>query len=168
VAINYNKPVTLNISDISVRFSKLNDLTAIQNMFVATISAICQNDYSPEQIKAWISSIENKQAWMDKLASQYFLVAELDQQIVGFASLEHQDYLDLLYVHKDYQRQGIANKLYAEIEKTAIKKKAKVLRSDVSKTATPFFEKQGFKAIETQVNIRQGVAIINYKMVKPL
>lgn len=159
---------TMNSSVISIRFAKLSDLPEMQKMFVDTISTICKDDYSPEQIKVWTSSIENTQRWTDKLTSQYFLVAELDNKIVGYASLENNNYLDLLYVHKDYQRQGIAYRLYSEIEKEAIKRKATVLNSDVSETARRFFEKKGFKTISPQTNIIKDIEIINYKMTKTL
>ena len=158
----------MNNSKISIRFSKLSDLTEMQKMFVDTISTICKDDYSLEQIKVWTSSIENTQRWTDKLTSQYFLVAELDNKIVGYASLENNDYFDLLYVHKDYQRRGIADRLYSEIEKEAIKRKVTVLCSDVSETARRFFEKKGFRTIAPQTNIIKDVAIINYKMTKTL
>lgn len=158
----------MNSSKISIRLSKFSDLTEMQKMFVDTISTICNDDYSPEQIKVWISSIENTQRWTDKLTSQYFLVAELDNKIVGYASLENNDCVDFLYVHKDYQRQGIADRLYSEIEKEAIKRKTTVLNSDVSETARRFFEKKGFKIIALQTNIIKDVEIINYKMTKRL
>lgn len=158
----------MNSSKISIRLSKLSDLNEMQKMFVDTITTICKNDYSPEQIKVWTSSSENTQRWTDKLTSQYFLVADLDNKIVGYASLENSNYLDILYVHKDHQRKGIADKLYAEIEKEAIKRKTTILNSDVSKTARPFFEKKGFKTIAPQTNIIKDVEIINYKMTKTL
>jgi putative acetyltransferase len=158
----------MNNSQVSIRLSKLNDLTEMQEMFVDTISIICKDDYSPEQIKVWTSSVENTQRWTDKLTSQYFLIAELDNKIVGYASLENNNYLDFLYVHKDHQRQGIANKLYIEIEKEAIKRKATVLNSDVSETARRFFEKKGFKTITPQTNKIKDVEITNYKMTKTL
>jgi putative acetyltransferase len=140
----------------------------MQKMFVDTISTICKDDYSPEQIKVWTSSIENTQRWTDKLTSQYFLIAELDNKIVGYASLENNEYIDFLYVHKDFQRQGIADRLYTEIENEAIKRKATVLTSDVSKTAKHFFEKKGFKTLNEQTNIINAVKIVNYKMTKQL
>ncbi|MBI1286571.1 MAG: GNAT family N-acetyltransferase [Flavobacteriales bacterium] len=158
----------MNNLKISIRLSKLSDLTEMQKMFVDTISTICKDDYSPEQIKVWTSSIENTQRWTDKLTSQYFLIAELDNKIVGYASLENNDYFDFLYVHKDYQRQGIADRLYSEIEKEAIKRNATILNSDVSETARRFFEKKGFKIITPQTNIIKGVEIVNYKMTKTL
>lgn len=155
-------------SKISIRLSKLSDMTEMQELFVDTISTICKNDYKPEQIKVWISSMENIQYWTDKMTSQYFLIAELDNKIVGYASLENNDYFDFLYVHKDYQRQGIANSLYSEIENEAIKRKATLLSSDVSETARQFFEKKGFKIIAPQTRIIKGVEIVNYKMTKQL
>lgn len=155
-------------SKISIRLSKLSDLTEIQELFVDTISAICKNDYTPEQIKVWTSSMENTQCWTDKLTSQYFLIAELDNKIVGYASLENNDYFDFLYVHKYYQRQGIASSLYSEIEKEAIKRRATLLSSDVSETARQFFEKKGFKIIAPQTKIIKDVEIVNYKMTKQL
>jgi putative acetyltransferase len=158
----------MNNPEISIRLAKLSDLTEMLKMFVDTISIICKDDYSPEQIKVWTSSIENKQRWTDKIISQYFLVAELNNKIVGYASLGNDEYIDFLYVHKDYQRQGIANILYIEIEKEAIKRKATVLSSDVSENARRFFEKKGFKTVIPQKNIIRGVEIINYKMKKIL
>jgi putative acetyltransferase len=156
----------MNNPKISIRLSNLSDLAEMQKMFVDTISAICKDDYSPEQIKVWTSSVENTQLWIDRLTSQYFLIAELDKKIVGFVSLERNDYLDFLYVHKDFQRQRIADRLYSEIEVEAIKRGTRQINSDVSKTAKPFFEKKGFKVLEEQRNIIKGVEIINYKMTK--
>jgi len=158
----------MNTLPIVIRHVKISDLAEMQEMFVNTISAICKYDYSADQIRVWTATIENSQRWIDKLTSQYFRIAELENKIVGYASLEHNDYLDFLYVHKDYQRMGIANSLYAEIEEEAIKRKATILNSDVSETARPFFEKKGFNVMTPQKNIIKDVEIINYKMMKRL
>lgn len=154
--------------NLLIRPAKSNDLIAMQKMFVDTISTICKDDYTPNQIKAWTSSIEDTERWTDKLHSQYFLIAEVDNKIVGYASLDANDCLDFLYVHKDFQRQGIAKQLYAEIEKEAIKRKAFLLTSEVSRTATPFFEKMGFKIVFEQTNLIKNEVLVNYKMSKQL
>ena len=146
----------------------MSDLAEMQKMIVNSISTICRNDYSPEQIEVWTSSVENSQRWTHKLTSQHFLIAELENKIVGCASLENDDYLDFLYVHKDFQRIGIADKLYSEIEKEAVKRKAAVLNANVSETAKGFFEKKGFKTIKPQKNLIKDVKIINYKMTKKI
>lgn len=140
----------------------------MQELFVQTIQSVCRYDYSPEQIAVWTSSIVNTKRWTDKLVKQHFLIAEIGDKIVGYASLENGEYLDFLYVHKDFQRQGIASKLCAEIEAIAIHQGTTLLTSDVSITARPFFEKKGFKIVAEQVNDIKGVEVVNYKMTKAL
>jgi len=153
---------------ILIRRANLNDLPEIQELFVETIETVCRIDYSPEQIAVWISSIENTKRWTDKLMKQYFLIAETDNKIIGFASLENNEYVDFMYIHKDFQRQGIADKLYSKLEARAIKHGTALLTSDVSITAAPFFMKKGFKIKAEQKNDIKGVEVINYKMTKEL
>lgn len=156
----------MNNSKIIIRPALLSDLEEMQTLFVETIQTVCKKDYLPEQIKVWTSSIEHTNRWTDKLQKQYFLIAQIENKIVGYSSLQDKDYFDILYVHKDFQRQGIANLLYIKIENEAIKRGATILKSDVSINARPFFEKKGFKLQSEQKNIINGVEITNFKMTK--
>ncbi|WP_426792394.1 GNAT family N-acetyltransferase [Sphingobacterium sp. WOUb80] len=76
--------------------------------------------------------------------------------------------MDVLYVHKDFQRQGIAQKLYNALEDEAKGQKSTFVTADVSKTAKSFFEANGFKVIAEQIQIRTEVEITNYNMKKDL
>lgn len=78
------------------------------------------------------------------------------------------DYLDFMYVHKDFQRQGIAEILLNALEAEAKRRDTKIITSDISKTARPFFEKKGYVVVNEQENLRAGVVLINYKMKKEL
>lgn len=147
-----------------VRQAQLTDLHEMQRLFVETIEAVCPRDYSPEQITVWTSSIDNKERWINKLTNQYVLLAVVDEMIAGFASLEGDHYLDLLYVHKDFQRQGIADHLFQELLKEAKRRGTTRLESDVSITARPFFEKKGFETVKENRNVIKGVEIVNYHM----
>ncbi|HYG50217.1 MAG TPA: GNAT family N-acetyltransferase [Flavobacteriales bacterium] len=152
----------------TIRFAETDDLSEMQALFVDTISVICKNDYSPEQLNVWTTSVENTQRWINKLTTQFLLVALVESKIVGYASLENNDYFDFLYVHKNYQKQGIASRLYSEIETEAMRRKSTVLYADVSLTAQAFFKKRGFMVLQTRLNKIQGVEITNFKMVKHL
>lgn len=109
-------------SNITIRLAKLSDLPEMQTLFVDTISAICKADYLPEQIKAWTVSVENTQRWVQKLTSQYFLVAQLGNKIVGYASLENNDCFDFLYVHKNYQRQALPTGFIPALKRKQLQK----------------------------------------------
>ena len=143
-------------------------LAEIQRLFVDTISSVCNVDYNAEQIKVWTSSIENKERWDDIISNQYVLIAKYDESIVGFATLSKSNYIDLFYVHKDFQGLKIASLLYYNIELEVLRNGQSEISADVSITARPFFEKMGFQVLKEQTVFRQNVEFINYKMKKVL
>jgi len=136
----------------------------MQQLFVGTISTICSPDYSADQQRAWSSSIQNMDRWERLITRQYSILAILDDTIVGIAALDDADYLDYLYVHKDYQRQGIATQLYDAIKLESLRKGFYKLSSDVSITALPFFESKGFRVIKENKVTIQEVELVNYRM----
>lgn len=151
-----------------VRQGQLDDLPELQKLFVDTVTTICNADYDQQQIEVWTSGIDNKQRWVEIVTKQFVLVAQQYNRIIGFATLDNGNYIDLLYVHKDHQRQGIASKLFADIETEARRLKQMILSSDVSKTARPFFESNGFKILTEQIVNKKGIDFKNYKMAKTL
>ena len=86
-----------------------------------------------------------------------------DNIIVGFGDIDQSGYLDKLYVHKDYQRQGIATVICNKLEQSP---KTDKITVHASITAKPFFEKRGYKVIKEQQVIRREVFLTNYIMEK--
>jgi putative acetyltransferase len=154
--------------DIKLHQGNLNDLKCVKKLFFDTITFICQKDYNIDQIKAWRSAVENIDRWESLIKNQYFIVAKYNEQIVGFASLDNGNYIDVLFVHKDFQRKGIAQKLYNELEQQAVLNNNLKITSDVSKTAKKFFERNGFFEVAVQIQVRKNVEIINFKMKKEI
>ena len=72
-------------------------------------------------------------------------------------------FLDRLYVHKDYQKKGIASALCDRLEENCA---AAYFTTHASMTARPFFEKRGYRVIREQQVERQGVALTNFVMEK--
>jgi putative acetyltransferase len=151
---------------ITLRHANMEDLPELHSLYVETIQHTCKKDYDLHQISVWTASVENKERWKRALTHQYFLVAEIENKIVGFGSLENGDHVDFMYVHKDYLRQGIADKLYQALENESQRLGYNCITSDVSKTARPFFSKKGFKVVKESKNFIKGVEIINYRMMK--
>ena len=153
---------------LTLRPGRLEDLAEMQQLYVDTISTICTPDYNAEQIHVWASGIENKHRWRAVLENQYVIVEQKESKIVGYGTLENGSYIDLLFVHKDFQRQGIAAQLLHALEQKAVALTSSGLTSNVSKTAKGLFEKKGFQVIQEQNNFIKGVEIINFKMFKNL
>lgn len=153
---------------IIIRKANIHDLPEMQKLFEETITEVCRKDYTPEQLEAWKSGAENEERWQKVIREQMVFIAESEGMITGFATLDKGNYIDLLFVHKDFQHQGIASLLYIQLELEAIKQQQLYITAHVSKTARPFFEKSGFTVLQEQSVPLRGTVLTNYKMEKRL
>jgi putative acetyltransferase len=153
---------------MNFRSAILEDLPEMKQLYVDTIRMVCRKDYTEEQVAVWSSSANQAERWLDMMVNQFVLIAESDGVIAGFGSLKNNNYIDFFYVHACFQGQGVAGDLLRLLQKEAVNHGEKLLSSDISMTAKPFFEKQGFKVVVGQENVRGDVILINYKMIKHL
>ena len=85
------------------------------------------------------------------------------ETIVGFADMDGSGYLDRLYVHRDFQRRGVASALCDALEAASA---AETFTTHASRTARPFFECRGWRVVREQTVLRRGVALNNFVMEK--
>ncbi|MEM9858019.1 MAG: GNAT family N-acetyltransferase [Bacteroidota bacterium] len=147
------------------RKAKESDLEAILTLYVRSIQETCKNDYSPEQISAWMGSIEDRGKWLDRIREQYFILVEVDDRLAVFASLENKSHIDLLYVDPQFQLKGMAKYLLNELLRSTAEAK---ITTHASITARPFFEKNGFDVVKENRFKLRGIGISNYVMVQRL
>ena len=150
---------------ISIRPAADSDIDSIIELFENTVRHINSKDYSENQIEAWASA-KDKTIWAKKVNDQYFFVAEIFDEIVGFSSIEENGYLDFMYVHKDFQNKGIASTLLSQILVQATKSGIKRIFSSISVTAKPFFLANGFQVYDTEHKSLNGIAFTNSLMEK--
>jgi len=120
------------------------DASALAAIFVASITDLTGEDYGEAQQVAWAGMAEDEERFAARLAGQLTLIATVDGEPVGFASLKGADHIDLLYVHPGFVRQGIATMLCDALEKLAGARGAKMLTVDASDTAHDLFVKRGY------------------------
>ncbi|GAB2640045.1 GNAT family N-acetyltransferase [Emticicia sediminis] len=146
---------------MTIRKATIADNQAITQLFYKTITSINVKDYDAQQIETWASSAENKDFWQEQIEKQYFIIAENDEYLLGFASLTVDGYLDLMYVHKNHQKQGIASALLENILIEANRLNLTKIWTDASITAKPFFLNKGFVIEKIYTKISKGVAFEN-------
>ncbi len=151
-----------------IRQATLEDIPQITSVFRDTITEINSKDYSEEQIKVWASGADDADKWKERIKNFYFIVAEIDTTISGFAYLKNGNYFDGLFVHKDYQRQGIASKLMRIIESQVMMNGFESVKSDVSITALSFFDNKHYNIIKKQKKNFKGLVFENYVVEKKL
>lgn len=152
---------------MNIRFATKKDIPAIKELFRSTILSVNLKDYTPEQVGCWAARGEDVSVWEERINEQYFILAEENNTILGFAALKLSGYLNSMFVHKDYQGKGIATFLLKKIEEYARLKDISEIIADVSITAQPFFSKKGYVILEQQT-VCIGISMTNYKMLKVL
>ena len=140
------------------------DCEEIAELFYNTVHAVNAKDYTEEQLNAWAAGNVDIEQWNRSLQEHFSLVAVEDKRIVGFGDISLTGYLDRLYVHKDFQRKGIATALCEELERAAACK----ITTHASITARPFFENRGYIVITEQQVVRQNIPLTNFIMEKEL
>lgn len=138
------------------------DCPSLAELFYQTVHTVNAQDYSPPQLDAWADGHPDLAAWDRSLSRHHTLVAVLDGRIVGFADMADNGYLDRLYVHKDYQGQGIASALCDALEQAV----SGPYETHASLTARPFFARRGYQVVKEQQVERKGVLLTNFVMRK--
>lgn len=153
---------------MNIRMYRSEDCKEIIELFYNTVHSVNTKDYNKAQLDVWASKDVDILKWDKSLSEHYSVIIEEDNTIIGFGDLDINGYFDRLFVHKDYQRIGIATRIVNEIEKYAKESRLEIITTHSSITAKAFFEKQGYKVLREQTVKRKGQLLINFIMEKNL
>lgn len=140
-----------------------SDCAQMAELFYQTVHSVNAKDYTQEQLDARATGEVDLQAWDSSFRAHRTIVATENGEIVGFGDMDGSGYLNRLYVHKDYQRQGVASAICDELERFAA---GKTFTTHASITAKLFFQHRGYHVVRKQEVIRHGVALTNFVMEK--
>lgn len=144
------------------------DVPMLAEIFRASVEELTGEDYSTAQQEAWASAADDAEEFGRRLVGALTLVATIEGEPVGFASLKGGAEVDMLYVHPEAAGQGVGTMLYDALEKLAQARGATKLTTNASDTALPFFERRGFQAQRRNTVVRAGEWLANTTMEKRL
>ena len=127
-----------------LRKYRTSDCEHLAELFYHTIHSVNVKDYTKEQLDVWASGIVDLKEWNESFSKHYTVVAVENNEIVGFGDIDNSGYLDRLFVHKDHQGEGTHSSI----------------------TASVFFEHRGYRVLQEQIIIRNGISLTNYIMEK--
>ena len=141
----------------------------VARLFWDIVHVVNVRDYSREQLDAWAPEGDAcEQRLAEKLLGQRAVGVRECGTLIGFGSLDDRGFLDMLYVNKDRQRQGIGSILVCALEREARQRGWRTIGVFSSITARPFFECMGYAWVSDNVVMRNGVELRNYRMKKSL
>ena len=139
------------------------DCAEMAQMFFDSVHKVCARDYSEAERCAWATGNVDLDAWDRRFRSTFTLIAVKDGEIVGFGNMDESGYLDMLYVHSEHQREGIATAICDMLEEHC---PADEFTTHASITAKPFFEQRGYRVVKAQQVECRGVRMTNFVMEK--
>ena len=165
-------------AELVIRFADLDDIPTIgylaQQIWPSTYGEIL----TPEQLDYMMEMIYSPDSLNEQITQLHhqFLMAELDEEAVGFASYSITEdeavyKLHKIYVHPKTQGLGVGRALLDFVIEQILENGASTLRLNVNRynKARQFYEKLGFSVTkEEDIEIGNGFQMNDYVMEKPL
>lgn len=168
---------------IRLREAGHEDIEKMSMLFRETVRTVNAADYTVEETEDWAACGEKPAHWVDLMKQLYFVVAEVvegksnraipdaptgEEEMAGFASISNEGYLHSMFVHKNYQGCGVATALLRTVEDYAVRHGVVSIRSEVSITARPFFEHEGYEVTREQKRKAMQLELTNFVMEKKI
>ncbi|MGA8587436.1 MAG: GNAT family N-acetyltransferase [Roseiarcus sp.] len=144
------------------------DAKRCAQIFRASIEELAAEDYDADQREAWASRADDEQAFGARLAGALTLLAVIDGEIAGFASLKGAEEIDMLFVDPEFARQGVGRTLVDALTRLAEARGAKRLTTEASDVAKPLFDRLGFTAQKRNLVRKGDQWLANTTMTKTL
>jgi len=164
--------------EVAIRQADLDDINTIGFLAQQIWPQAYGDILSKEQLAYMLHLIYNPSALKDQMLKQHhnFLVAELEDEPVGFASFSKTGSngaykLHKLYVRSDIQGKGLGKALINAVLEEIVPQQAETLYLNVNRRnkARLFYEKLGFEIIgEENIDIGSGYYMTDFVMEKKL
>lgn len=144
------------------------DAPTLAALFRASVEELAAEDYDADQREAWISAADDEAAFAARLSGALTIVALMDGELAGFASLKDNQLFDMLYVRPDLAGQGVGGALADAIEKLAGARGVTKLTVEASDSARDFFAARGYVGQSRNTVTVAGEWLGNTTMIKEL
>jgi putative acetyltransferase len=130
-------------------------------VFLRAVRETSRAHYTSEQVEAWAADYGDLDSWAAARAAAHTQLAIVDNHVAGFADLDDNGYIHMMFVDPDFSRRGVASALLASVVALARERGLPALTTFASLTSRPVFERHGFepsKAIVPKLRRQSGPA----------
>jgi putative acetyltransferase len=155
------------MTSVALRPYLPDDAETLAELFRESVWELAADDYDDEQRAAWAAQADDEAAFGRRLAGMLTLVAIVEDEVVGFASLA-KDVLDMLYVRPDAARMGVATTLVDALEKLAGARGVTQIKTEASETANAFFAGRNYQPLTRNTRLVGDEWLANTSMKKDI
>ncbi len=141
-----------------------DDAAATLRIFQRAVRETARAHYSDRQVAAWADEAGELSSWAAVRAAIDTEVAVVEGRVVGFADLDEQGYVDMLFVDPDFGRRGIASALVGSAIARARDRGLLALSTFASLTSRPVFARHGFVVVGERTFGEGDAAALTYEM----
>ncbi len=153
---------------MQIRCFEPGDAPALFQVFHSAIHTVASADYSPAQIRAWAPDAPDPARWARRMAGIQPFIAEEAGEILGYADLQADGYIDHFFVSGRHSRRGVGRSLMQHLHQVARARGIAQMSADVSLGAEAFFRHFGFVVLERRQAWIGDIALPNARMFKLL
>jgi predicted GNAT family N-acyltransferase len=145
-----------------VRDAKKEEWEDIMALAWRTYLKFEAGEYPTEGTTSFFAFITNATLYQMFLKGEYLIkIAKIDKKIVGMISMRNKNHLSLLFVEKEYHRQGIGKKL---VDAMCMELKKSKLKNCITVNAAPyaleFYHEIGFFDLSGQIE-NEGIIYVS-------
>lgn len=152
-----------HMGEVKLRNAEKKDAPAIADVWVRSIRNLCAPYYTDAQIASWTGSKTPEKILELIMESPFFMVAEMDGRVVGFASCsDFREIQAALYVAPESTGKGTGRQLLTAYEEAAREHGLKTLHIHATVNGAGFYEKCGYERIGENA-LADGRRIVHVK-----
>ncbi len=153
---------------MKIRLYHEKDAPILMTIFKSAVRENAKGFYSEDQLLAWAPESMNLEFWKERMLSINPFVLIDNNQILAYADLQPNGYIDHFFVKGGQANKGYGQILMDYLIKEAIRRKLPTMTADVSLAAQAFFSKHGFEIIKSKKVKIRGQVLENALMRKTL
>lgn len=130
---------------VTIRKATQDDRVDICNVHRSAALQVDTDHYRATELEAWVTHL-SPDLYEQLIATQEFVVAEVDGAVVGFGHLNlEMGAVKAVYVSPDRVRKGVGTSLLNALEKSACAAGIERLRLDASLNSVGFYVRMGYQ-----------------------
>ncbi len=144
----------------TVRGYEPQDAAATPGVFRAAVRRTALSHDAPAQVRAWAPDGVDLDRWGHRRATAWTVVDVDEGDVVGFADLTEAGEMDVLLVHPDHARRGIATTLVADVVLEATRRGPRRIDVHASRVLRPLLERLASTTDEDRPDHRIGDQVL--------
>lgn len=151
---------------MNIEKAQVSQAEEISKLRIDSIKKYNSNDHTKE-VFDYLIGRQSPEVLKKKIDTRDFFVVMENNKIIGSVDLDDNE-IKGLYVLSSRIKEGLGAKMLTFIESVAKKNGIKIVNLCATKSAVPFYEKNGYKLIEVKNEMKKGIMMDFHIMQKEL